>query len=643
MSTHKKGADTMKKASIGGILFVLLILSRVAGAAGLEADMVIYNGKILTVDSPDPNNFRTAEAAAIYDGKFVAVGTSQEILQYAGASTRKIDLGGRTVIPGLVETHDHIQGRGSQLLPPEQQEPRNPPLQWESKEDGLRQLRTIALQKKPGEWITPALRGLAFGLAVRRGEITRSDLDQVTPNNPLRIASIFSSPTGDSFVNSKALEPLLARYPNLPGLHKDTQGVATGWLSGVADQLIEYEFMPLVAPNRLGPILKVGLEQQAAHGITTNSTRLSPEQVSGYAWLNSRGEMPIRLAFSLESSARTGNPDGIMSRMVGLQGGSGKDVWGLGDDYLWVIGLSPISIDSVPGIGGSCISKEYPREVPAFPNWLHQLYGPNGLCRLEDPNYRTAEELRAAAKYGFRISGMHTGGDRGIDKFLDIMEEMAKEYPDIVNRRWSVDHCRFLTDEHARRSQKLGVMFSCGPKYVYSGERGDIGAYSILYGSEVAADVVVPLRRLVDHNLRTTMELDQASFYSFLAMEVAVTRKDINGKVWGPQQRVNRREALYTYTRWSSEYMLRENRIGSIEPKKLADFVVLDRDFLTVPEDEIGQIDPVLTVVGGKIAYTQPAFAQSAGLPVAGFQYDRSFWLRGTPEDRTRGGGGGGD
>jgi predicted amidohydrolase YtcJ len=311
-------------------------------------------------------------------------------------------------------------------------------------------------------------------------------------------------------------------------------------------------------------------------------------------------------------------------------------MWGLGDNKLWVIGLSPISIDSVPPIGGSCTTKTYPREATNFPLWLQQFYGPNGLCRLEDPNYRTADELRAAAKYGFRISGMHTGGDRGVDKVLEIMEEMSKLYPDLSERKGALDHCRFLNDQEAVRAKKLGVMFSCGPKYVFSGEKGDIGAYSILYGPEIAADVVVSMKRMLDHGLLTTLQLDQRQFYSFLAIETAVTRKDINGKVWGPQQRIDRWNAFYAYTRWSAEYVLKEKLLGSIEPRKLADFVVIDRDFSSIPDDEIGQLEPLLTVVGGKIAYVQPAFAQSLGLPIAGFQEDRSFWFRGTPEDLQR-------
>jgi len=181
-------------------------------------------------------------------------------------------------------------------------------------------------------------------------------------------------------------------------------------------------------------------------------------------------------------------------------------------------------------------------------------------------------------------------------------------------------------------------MFSCAPKYVYGlGETGSGGAVKLLFGEETAADISVPMRSILDHGLRAVIELDQHAFHPFLALEVVTTRKDRNGKVWGKQQSISRREALYTYTRWAAEYVLRENVLGSIESKKYADFAVLNRDYLTVPEDEIGQIDPVLTVMGGQIVYSDPQFAQSQGLPVAGFQGSRSHWLRGTPQDSRRG------
>ncbi len=619
----------------------VIFSGRRAFAEGIFADMVIYNGKILTMDSPDPDSFSIVQAAAIYDGKFVFVGSNEEALEYAGEQTSKIDLAGRTVMPGLVETHDHIQGYGSHFFPNGRSPATDPSLAWTNHTEGLAQLRTIALQKKPGEWISTAVRGgmggdagaVALALAVKNGQFTRSELDTVTPDNPLRIASVLLSPTGDSLVNTLALDMLLDRHPNIPGVHRDGQGVPTGWLSGVADKTVEYEFYPPTPPEMLGPFYKMEMEEIAAQGITTVSTRLSPDELGGYTWLRARGELPVRMAYSMETGARTQNPAAIISRIYGIQSGSGDAMWGLGDDRLWTIGLSPISIDSVPGIAGSCISKTYPREAPDFPLWLHQLYGPNGLCRLSDPNYRTVDELRAAAKYGFRIVGMHTGGDRGIDEFLDIMEELTEQYPDVAERRWGVDHCRFLTDEHARRAQKLNLFFSCGPKYVYAGKQGDIGAYAVLYGEEIAADVVVPARRLLDHGLRVTMELDQHGFYPFLAIEVLITREDINGKVWGPQQKIGRRESLYTYTRWSSEYVLKEDVMGSIETRKLADFVVLDRDILTVPEQEIGQIDVLLTVMDGEVVYSDPVFANSVDLPIVGYQGSKAGWKRGIPAD----------
>ncbi len=642
----RKKQDFSKKRLFAAIVFgfVFLLMSPWGHAAGMEADMVIYNGKILTIDSPDPARFTIAQAIALYDGKIIVVGTNEEALEMAGPGTRKIDLGGRTVIPGLVETHNHIQGYGAHFFPDGRPPGADPPLAWGTYDEGLAQIRTIALQKKPGEWIRTSVRGglrgepgtVALALAIKRGEVTRFDMDKVTPDNPLRIGSVLLSPTGDSMVNTKALDLLLARHPDLPGVHRDEQGVATGWLSGVADKTVEYEFYPPTPPEQLGPVYRMEMVEIAAQGLTTVSTRLAPTELTGYAWLRARGELPVRMAYTMESAARSEHPEAVVARMAGIQGGSGKGMWGMGDDKLWTIGLSPISIDSVPSIAGSCISIPYPREAPDFPLWLHQLYGPNGLCRLEDSNYRTADELRAAAKYGFRIAGMHTGGDRGIDQLFDLIEELSQEYPHILDQRWAVDHCRFLTDEHARRAKQFNLFFSCGPKYVYAGKRGDIGAYAVLFGEETAADVVVPTRRLLDHGLRVTMELDQHGFHPFLALEVLITREDMNGVVWGAHQKINRREALYTYTRWSSEYVLKEDVLGTLEPKKAADFVVLSRDYLTVPDDEIGQIDPVLTVMDGNITYTDPDFARAQGLPQVGYRGSRTWWMRGVPEDATR-------
>lgn len=632
---------TASMAILLGTLLMFFIASRVS-AGPLAADMIVLNGKILTADSPDPASFRTAQAAAIYDGKFVAVGSNQEVLEFAGPQTQRIDLGGRTVLPGLVETHNHIYEYGTHWFPKDwplygDSDP-SVSLQWTSKADFLAQLRTLALGKKPDDWIILSAGGKAMQ-ALQDGQVLITELDAAVPNNPLVIAWGGGGSGGESVANSKVTSLLLARYPQMPGVRRDRAGKPTGRLMGLAHWTLTYEFYPRMPLDQYAPIYKDEMDEMAAQGVTTVSTRLHPQHLAAYGWLKTRDMLSTRMGFSLEATNRNINLEGLMPRLGGLQGGSGKSIWGVGDDMFWVIGLALSNIDETPGSGGSCVNKEYPREARNFPAWLNQPYGPFGLCTLTSPDFNDIDVLKLAAKYGFRISAMHSGGDRGIESYFDAVEELIKQYPDVRERRWAIDHCRYIDDKHAARAQKLGTIFSCGPKYVYPGERGDIGAYSVLYGSEIAADVVVPFRRLIDHNLRTTMQLDQHGFHPFLALEVAVTRKDGAGKVWGRQQRISRMEALYTYTRWSSEYLLRENRIGSIERGKLADFVVLKQDYLTVPEDEIGMIDPVLTVMGGRITYSDPQFADSQKLPQVGFRGNPTWWLRGRPGESLRGGG----
>jgi len=443
---------------------ILLLTGRGARAAGLAADTVIYNGKILTADSPDPNNFTTVQAAAIYDGKFIAVGSNQEVLEYAGLSTQKIDLGGRTVIPGLVETHDHLYNYGAHFVPPgvKQVHQGDPPVVWTNKAEFLTQIQTLAMQKKPGEWISTTPRGGTQGRVheLQTGEVTRFDLDKVVPNNPLVITW---TPTTEALVNTIALNLLLERYPNIPGLMRDANGVPNGRLiSSLPVSTLEEELLPHASTADLAPYYKMEMEEVAAQGITTFSSRLAPNHLAVYASLHQRGEMPMRLAYSTEAVHRNVNSESMMSRLVGLQGGTGKHIWGAGDDKLWLIGMSMGNIDHLINAGGSCVSEVYPREALDFPLWKRQYYGPHGRCTLIDPNYRDRETFTQMAKYGFRSTAMHSGGDLGIDQYLDLVEELSKQYPDIVERRWAIDHCPFITESHAERARKLGIMFSCG-------------------------------------------------------------------------------------------------------------------------------------------------------------------------------------
>ena len=191
-------------------------------AAGLEADLVLYNGKILTADSEDPARFTVAEAVAAYDGKFVVVGSNQEAMETAGPSTRRIDLAGRTVLPGLIETHLHVHTQATGHYQVRPVDRTDAPIQWTNKADGLAQLRTLALQKKLGDWIVVSNLGSRVEAKILSESSperpTLAELDRATPRNPLVIVLGGNDPL---LLNSRSLNMLLQRYPQgIPGIVK---------------------------------------------------------------------------------------------------------------------------------------------------------------------------------------------------------------------------------------------------------------------------------------------------------------------------------------------------------------------------------------------------------------------------------------
>src|SRR4026209_1034653 len=125
------------------------------------------------------------------------------------------------------------------------------------------------------------------------------------------------------------------------------------------------------------------LDELEAQGITTVSSRLIPQDLAAYSWMDRTVTLPIRFAYTSEIVSRNANAEATYSRIVGIQGGKGREMWSTGNDMVWMIGVAAaFSIDSISNIGGACVRNPYPREAKAFPLWLHQFYGANGLWRL---------------------------------------------------------------------------------------------------------------------------------------------------------------------------------------------------------------------------------------------------------------------
>ncbi|MGH7771503.1 MAG: amidohydrolase [Candidatus Binatia bacterium] len=541
------------------------------------ADLVLHNGKIVTVDS----QFSIAQAIAVRDGKILKVGSDQAILPLAGPNTRRINLQGKTVIPGLIDTHSHLHEYGLDRFAPEM----NPKLleikiEGRTEEEMLERLGEAAKTKKPGEWLITRIRprAVADGFVINR---TRFDLDKVTPNNPTMVHVTDTK----ALANTKALEELFKRYdPKVLDLPKNSQGEFTGRVGAGVSLIFYEEIVPKPKPEELAPIYLKELETWGAAGITTWSSSLGSEAISAFHYMDSKGMMPIRLAYTNEAGYR----DNIYAESFVARFGN---LIGHGTDSFWLIGISSGSTDSsYPGV---CTTLSPDPKVKARED-----------CRLTLDNVR-GRAAWAAVKAGLRIAGTHSAGDKATDVLLDIIEKASQEagfsLEKIREKMHVIDHCTMNPrPDQIERAKKLNIMWSCAPKYLLRAER-----VMRDYGEEAAHQWILPVKGILDAGGRVTWEQDDSDLgiKPFFGLSTLITRKDENGRIWGARHAVDRKTALLMATRWASEYVLRENVLGSLETGKWADMVVLNKDYLTVSDDDIATIKSVMTIVGGRVIH----------------------------------------
>jgi len=542
------------------------------------ADTVLYNGKVVTADE----KFSIAQAIAVRDGKVLKVGTTKAILPLAGPKTRKIDLKGRMLMPGIIDTHTHLHEYGLEHWGPEM----NPKLSeillvGRSTDDLLEQMKQAAAKSPPGEWLRFRLKPRAVADEFFE-KLTRRDLDKSAPNNPILAHTTDTRALG----NTLAVNALLKKYDaKTVGLPLDAKGEIIGKLGGGISLIFYEEIMPKPKPEELAPIFLKELEEWAAGGVTTWSSSLGSEAIAAFHYMDSRGMLPIRLAYSNEAMFRDNlYAESAVQRFGGLIGH--------GTDYFWLIGISSGSTDaSYPGV---CTTLEGTSpEVKARED-----------CRLTLDNVR-GRAAYAAVKAGMRISGTHSAGDKTTDVLLEIIEKASAEAgmtPEQIRaKRHVIDHCTLTPKpEQIERAKKLGIIWSCAPKYLTN------NANRVMrdYGETYAHNWVVPVKSILDAGGRAVFEQDHHEGSApFIDIAVLITRKDDKGRVWGAKNAVDRKTALLMATRWAAEYVLREQTLGSLEPGKWADLIVLDKDYFSVADDDIAGIRSMFTMVGGKIVY----------------------------------------
>lgn len=589
----------VKGAALQIIFVAALVISPVAAQAQDEADLVLFNGKVITADEA----FTVAEGLAVKNGRVLKTGTSAQVLSLAGLKTIRVDLKGKSAIPGLIDTHVHLfdyaLGRWRKELAktePLMNEFKPTRIKVASVEEAVTRIEEIVKGAGKGRWVQVQVspRKLAQKFF---DSVTLEQLDRISPMNPL-VVRLAGTQRAD---NSLVLKALRERYGNLPSDLVKNGKVGYRHGAGVA-RLITADVL-IKRWQNLAPVYKKELELWASLGITTwSSSLVALSSQKAYRLLDRKNEMPIRFAYS-HSMGKTAFPQGpgFYERL--------GDVAGFGSDYLWDIGVSLSALDS-----------SYPRmcaSIKASPKIKRRE-----KCRGR-PGMFLREVMFAAVKAGLRITGTHVYGDLAADDFMDAIEEGSKagelSEDEIRSRRHAIDHCALNPrPDQIERAKRLGIIWSCAPRYITRAPRAAKD-----YGERYADKWVVPIKSILSAGGKVVMESDDRRLPKkgvMQVLELAVTRKDKSGKVLSPQERVDRKTALLMYTRWAAEYVLREDVLGSLEPGKWADVVVLSGDYLKVEENDIGKLRPLMTVVGGKLVYTDPEFARAEKLPQVGYR-----------------------
>jgi predicted amidohydrolase YtcJ len=547
---------------------VLFAMAGVLRAQLPAPDLILSNGKFITVDE----RFTIAQAVAIKGDHIVAVGANQEIAQLAGPSTRRIDLMGKAVTPGLIDNHMHLLRAATTWL----RELRFDGV--ESRRQAIERLRARAKAAGPGEWVYNIGGWAHQQFADDPRSFTREELDQIAPNNPVALQESYYQ----IFLNSRALQAfgIEANAPDpqdfIKGsIRRDARGKPTGVIQGdIAATRPVAARLPKVAPDQLEASSRALVNDMNRAGLTSIGVPgCNSDVLEIFQRWKAQGQLNVRI-FCIDGAA-AGSPEQVegslkqIARMKLFQGDSYIDTIFFGESVYQPLHDPMFALKSDP-------------RPDQLEHWR-----------------RMAMEI---AKAGLPLH-VHAELHDTIDAFLDQIEAVSQEHP-IKNLRWTLAHVNQINAPQLERMKKLGMYAAVHPWAVING-----GVMQEGFGD--GASDMPPLRTIQDSGIEWGLGTDGTAanqYLPFTTLYFAVTGKMAGGaKVM--RQTIGREDALIAHTRKNAYLVFQENNLGSIQPGKLADLLVLDRDYLTVPADQIRNIKPVMTMVGGRIVYdaTLPA------------------------------------
>ncbi len=545
-----------------------------------QADLILHHGRVVTVD----RNFAIHQALAVKDGHILSTGDNEQVLAAKGPDTTLVDLAGKMVLPGLIDSHVHPVNASMHEFD-------HPVPDMETIADVLAYIRSRAQALDEGQWIV--VRQVFITRLKEQRYPTKAELDGAAPGHPV----VFS--TGpDASANSLALK--------LSGIDRDFQVTGpgrierdpqTGEPTGILRSAMRYLKIPptnakATPAQRDEQLLKLFADYLSV-GITSIIDRnASAADVDQYRRLHAANKLPLRTRLSHSVDASVATPQ-IIEQIDRIA----ADPLCRGDDRLRLIGIKTF-LD-----GGMLTGSAY----------LRQPWGVSRIYAIDDPRYRgmiyiphdvLVPIVRATVEHGLQFTA-HSVGDGAVHELLSAYEEVNRATP-IAATRPCLTHSNFMSREAIDQAARLGVLVDIQPAWLYL----DTRTLMAQFGDE-RLRWFQPLRSLFaagvtagggsDHMQKIGSLRSINPYNPFLGMWVAITRQaKWYDEPLHPEEALSREQAIQFYTINNARIMFFDDQIGSLEPGKLADLVVVDRDLLTCPIDELRDTKVLATYVGGR-------------------------------------------
>jgi len=567
--------------------FVSLMLTFPALASAqavADADLVLLNGKVITVDANDS----IAEAVAIKGDRIKAVGTTREIAAMAAPGARRVDLKGRSVTPGLIDTHMHLTGGATR----EAFEINLSYPNARSIADVQRLVRERVSRAKKGEWIVGS--GWDEGKLEERRYIYASDLDPVSPDNPVVLVHTMGH---YSVVNSAALRAagITRDTPDPPGgtIDRTPDGEPTGVLKERATGLVQRQVS--YTPEQVRDAVAATAKRASSECLTAiKDAGIQPSHWEIFHQLRREGRLPLRIG-ALWFTPRSLDEARALVEKIKPISRPGADPQ---DDHVFSIGIK-IALDGSGGARTAWMHEEWNKD------YLHTDHGNRGYPTID-------LGLAGALVRLYHDAGLHMGihsiGDKAIDWTVNAFEAVLKEKP-TYGMRHSIIHSNTPTDAAIRKMAELQRRFDAGYPEVQAPFMWWIGDTYVGNLGPMRSLRLKPLKTFQDNEVKWAGGSDYpvAPFEPRFGLWASVAREPLLGVYGktpaGTANAVTINTALRSYTDWASRQIFMETKIGTIEPGKYADLAVWDRDVYSVPVAELKDMKCSMTIFNGKVVH----------------------------------------